>query len=75
MTLSRQVSNLDDSISFVIKFALELPLKWLSADYRTKQRIQFLLFPEGLTFSKKTDECRTPRINSFFCMLLIFSNL
>ena len=45
MGLSRQVSNLDGNIGFAIKFALELPLKWVSADYNTKQRIQFLLFP------------------------------
>ena len=75
MTLSRQVSNLDESIGFAINFALELPLKWLSADYRTKQRIQFLLFPEGLTYSKKTDECRTPRINSVFLYIAYFQQL
>ena len=66
MTLSRQVSNLDDSIDFVVKFALELPLKWVSADYNTKQRIQFLLFPEGISYNKKTDESRTTRINLLF---------
>lgn len=36
-----QVSNLDDSIDFVVKSALELPLKWGPADYNTKQHIQF----------------------------------
>ena len=62
MKLSKQVSNLDESVGFAIKIAFELPLKWVYADYNTKKRIQFLLFPEGITYSKKTDKCRTPRI-------------
>src|SRR5690606_15486316 len=73
--LSRQVSNLDDSIGFVIKFALELHLKWVSADYNTKQRIQFLLFPQGLSYCKKTDECRTTRINSVFLYISYFQQI
>lgn len=72
MVLSRQVSNLDESIGFAIKFALELPLKWVSADYNTKQCIQFLLFPRGISYAKKTDECRTPRINSVFLYIAYF---
>ena len=75
MALSRQVSNLDDSIGFVIKFALELPLKWVSADYNTKQRIQFLLFPQGIRYSKKTDESRTPRINLLFLYIAYFQQI
>ncbi len=75
MKLSRQVSNLDDSIGFVIKFALELPLKWVSADYNTRQRIQFLLFPQGISYCKKTDESRTPRINLLFLYVAYFQQI
>jgi len=57
MKLSRQVSNLDEGVGTAIKFTLELPLKWVSADYNTRKRIQYLLFPEGIRYSKKTDEC------------------
>src|SRR5690606_16481715 len=59
----------------VIKFALELHLKWVSADYNTKQRIQFLLFPQGLSYCKKTDECRTTRINSVFLYISYFQQI
>ena len=75
MTLSRQVSNLDNSVGLAMEFALELPSKWVSADYNTKKGIQFLLFPEGITYSKKTDECRTPRINSVFSYIAYFQQL
>lgn len=69
LKLSKQVSNLDETVGFAIKIAFELPLKWVSADYNTKKRIQFMLFPEGISYSKKTDECRTPRINMFFAYI------
>ncbi|MGJ1413105.1 recombinase family protein [Sphingobacterium multivorum] len=75
MKLSRQVSNLDENVGFAMQFALELPLKWVSADYNTKKRIQFLLFPQGISYSKKTDECRTPRINLIFSYLAYFQQL
>jgi hypothetical protein len=37
-----------------------------TGDYLKKQQIQFLLFPEGITYSKKNDGCRTTRVNSVF---------
>ena len=75
MKLSKQVSNLDENVGTAIKFALELPLKWVSADYSTKKRIQFLLFPKGISYSKKTDECRTPRINTLFSYIAYFQQI
>lgn len=63
---AKQVSNLEECVDIAIGFASKLPFKWLSADYFTKQQIQFLVFPEGISYNKKTDECRTTRINSVF---------
>src|SRR5690606_18663172 len=73
--LSRQVSNLEKSIAFTLKFALELPLKWVSADYNTKHRIQYLLFPKGMSYSKKSNECRTERINLVFLYIAYFQQV
>ena len=75
MKLSRQVSNLDDGICYAILFALELPLKWISTDYNTKQRLQYLLFPDGISYCKKTDKCRTSRINIVFLYIAYFQQL
>lgn len=61
MKLTRQVSNRDANVAG----AIELPLKRLSADYSTKKRIQFLLFPAGISYSKKADKCRTLVYSSF----------
>jgi site-specific DNA recombinase len=46
-----------------------LPSKWLSADYFTKQQIQFLIFPEGISYNKQTDGCRTRRVNTVFAYI------
>ncbi|RZK42716.1 MAG: hypothetical protein EOO90_06195 [Pedobacter sp.] len=75
MMLSSQVSNLEKCIDLAIKFATELPLKWHSGDYHTKQQLQHLLFPLGITYDKKTDECRTEEINSVFLYLAYFQQV
>lgn len=38
-------SNLDECVDTAINFALNMPKKWLSADFNIKQRLQYLLFP------------------------------
>ena len=66
---SEKVSNLSECVDLAIKFATDMPKKWLSADYHTKQRLQYLLFPEGITYERETDQSRTTRINSVFLHL------
>ena len=39
---------------------------WNVGDYNKKQRLQFLLFPEGMSYNRITDECRTKRVNTVF---------
>lgn len=62
----KQMSNLDECIEKVISYSLNLASEWTSADYSTKQRIQFWLFPEGISYNKESDRCRTTSINSVF---------
>ncbi|WP_419788840.1 recombinase family protein [Mucilaginibacter sp. X4EP1] len=64
-----EMSNLDDCVQHAIDFAINLPKKWLSADYNIKQRLQHLLFPDGISYNRKTDQCRTSRINFVFLYL------
>lgn len=59
----------------VIGFATKLPFKWLSADYFTKQQIQFLIFPEGISHNKRTDGCRTKRVNTVFAYIAYLKQL
>ncbi|MDE3236954.1 MAG: recombinase family protein [Bacteroidota bacterium] len=62
-------ANLESSnLEKAIKKGLEIlqdPLQlWLSSSYDDKQRLQYLLFPEGLWYNKEKREVRTPRVNS-----------
>ena len=61
-----EMSNLDECVNTAVDFAINLPKKWLSADYTIKQRLQNLLFPEGISYNRETDQCRTSRINFVF---------
>lgn len=43
--------------------------------YETKQKLQYLLFPEGIVYNKKNDQCRTLRVNAVFGYILALSSL
>jgi site-specific DNA recombinase len=68
-TFGNQVSNLEKSLDAVLGYAGKLNTMWDSADYMQKQKLQKLIFPEGIYYSKKKDTCRTGRVNAaFLCM-------
>jgi site-specific DNA recombinase len=75
MKLSGQLSNLEKVVDATLKFCVELPKKWLFADYHTKQQLQQLVFPSGITYDKKNNNCRTSRINSVFLYLAYFQQV
>ena len=62
----KKVSNLELLIDNAIIMASKLSSLWDSSDYADKQTLQKLVFPEGLSYCRKTNECRTLRINSIF---------
>lgn len=62
----KKVSNLELLVDNAITMASKLASLWDSSDYADKQTLQKLVFPEGLSYCKKTNECRTLRINSIF---------
>lgn len=59
-------SNLEYYINRSIELASELPSLWALSDYANKQKLQNLIFPEGIYYNKKKDESRTTKINSVF---------
>ena len=61
-----QLSNLEKAVDKCIKLSLELPSLWRKANFSGKQRIQNLLFPEGIHYNRETDDYRPPRINLLF---------
>jgi len=72
---TKQVSNLEECVEMTMGFASEMATRWHSADYSTKQDIQFLLFPQGISYDKKSDRCRTSRINIPLAYLAYFKQV
>jgi hypothetical protein len=47
----------------------KLATVWHSSEFDDRQSLQTLLFPEGIVYNRKKDECRTVRANQVFaCM-------
>ncbi len=58
-------SNLLECVDDALSLCRILPELWDFVGYNAKQRLQFLLFPSGMRYNKKTDECRTEEENEF----------
>ena len=65
----RQVSNLDSFVSESVQIAANLAVLWENGDYRDRQRVQTLVFPEGMTYDKENDKCRTFRVSEIFRLI------
>ena len=70
-----QLSNLEKAVDKCIELSLELPSLWRKANFGGKQRIQNLLFPEGILYNRKKDDYRTPRINLLFSVIPYLTGL
>ena len=61
-----QVSNLEKCVDTTMTYASKLNTLWDVADYSKKQQLQFLVFPEGMYYDKRNEQCPAPRVNSVF---------
>lgn len=59
-------SNFEKAIKKGLQMAQNLRQLWLSSDYDDKQKLQYLIYPEGILYHKQEDLVRTPRVNSLF---------
>ena len=66
------------NISFLrvllMKVSNSLSEMWLKWDLIKKQRVQNLVFPEGLRFNKEKNDYRTLCVNSFFVAIALLSS-
>jgi site-specific DNA recombinase len=60
------LSNLESYITFSIDLSSKLQEMWNLSDVRTKEKIQNLLFPEGIYYERKISSYRTERTNIVF---------
>ena len=70
---SIQVSNLDRCVDTVLNYSVNLHEMWDSEGYKERQRLQYLLFPQGIYYNKKTNECRTTGLKSPFVWIALQS--
>ena len=66
--LTPQISNLKKSIEEALLFSTKLATVWASSPVRTKEKLQNLLFPKGIIYSKKNEAFRTKKVNSCFSL-------
>jgi site-specific DNA recombinase len=64
--LADQLSNPTKLIEFTCHIAAHFTPVWDSSDFHQKQRLQSLLFPEGIRYDVKIEHYRTPKVNSIF---------
>jgi site-specific DNA recombinase len=50
-------------------------IKWHHSDYLHKQKLQNLLFPQGISYDRQKDESRTLRTNSAFLSIAELTRL
>lgn len=61
-------SNLETYLERTVGHLTELASLWASSDYKEKQRLQKLIFPEGIYYDKKAGRPRTEKMNLLFAL-------
>ncbi|GAA4733698.1 recombinase family protein [Flavisolibacter ginsenosidimutans] len=67
--LTPQISNLKKSIEEALLFSTKLSAVWASSPVSEKEKLQKLVFPEGILYSKKIEGFRTEKVNSIFSLI------
>jgi DNA invertase Pin-like site-specific DNA recombinase len=68
-------SNLEKAVEKCLTIACNISTAWLSATFEQKQRLQYLVFPEGINYNKEIGVVRTEKINSLFCSIPILQRV
>ena len=59
-------SNLENALESCLGIAQNISSSWVSASFENKQRLQYLVFPEGILYNKKNNIVRTFKTNTLF---------
>jgi site-specific DNA recombinase len=69
----KKLSNLEKYVAFSLKMCSEMGKMWVSGDYHAKQKLQKLVFPEGVAYDKENDDYRTQKANLVFTLITSLS--
>ncbi len=67
-------SNLKKSVKIALRFACNLQSLWKLGDLETKRAIQYMVFPDGITYDFKNKAVQTFRVNEIFSAISSFSS-
>jgi site-specific DNA recombinase len=62
------LSNLGETIKKAVELSVKLAPMWASSDFKDKERLQKLVFPEGIIYDREKGHYRTERINRIFSL-------
>lgn len=67
-----EVSNLDKCLDKILEYSRNLQVLWTSSDYNGRVKLQYMIFPKGIHYNKKTDQCRTEQISFTWGLIALF---
>lgn len=67
-------SNLKKTFAHALTLSSKLPTVWASSKVRTKEKLQKLIFPEGVVYDLGKEAFRTKKVNSVFELIAIMSS-
>lgn len=56
-------SDTPGRVEYVLNKASQIAQEWENGDFQARQRLQRIVFPDGVNYNKTEDRVRTPRIN------------
>lgn len=69
------ISNPQIAIAAALKLSSEVATVWASGDVQYKERLQKLVFPQGIIYDRKNRAFRTPKVNSVFSLIASLSSV
>ncbi|RFM35040.1 hypothetical protein DXN04_06465 [Chitinophaga silvisoli] len=64
------ISNLEEKIDYVVNFSSQLAIVWHSSDTGMKEKIQKLVFPDGIVYGREKGQYRTEKVNFVFARIV-----
>jgi hypothetical protein len=61
-----EMSKVDGFIEYIINIADNPYEMWQTSDYTDRQKLQYMVFPQGMLYNRKKDECRSEEANPVF---------
>ena len=63
------ISNPEEAIQYALSLSSKLPMVWHSSDAGMKEKLQKLIFPEGIFYDRKNETLRTGKVNEIFSLI------